>query len=51
MLAQERVRELHDGLVDSKFVVFEKSGHFAPVEEPDKFKAEVYRFLGKSEVP
>ncbi len=31
---------------NSKFVLFENSGHFAPVEEPEAFKAKVYEFLG-----
>lgn len=46
MLPPERVRELHDGLRDSRWVVFESSGHFAPIEEPDKFQAVVLEFLG-----
>jgi len=45
-LTPEKFRELHDGLADSRFVVFEQSGHFAQVEEPEAFKAEVYAFLG-----
>jgi pimeloyl-ACP methyl ester carboxylesterase len=27
-------------------VVFEKSGHFSPMEEPEGFKAAVHGFLG-----
>jgi proline iminopeptidase len=46
MLPPERVRVLHEGLPDSDFVVFEKSGHFAPVEEPTAFEAVVFNFLG-----
>ena len=42
----DKVRELHDGLPDSEFVVFEDSGHFAPVEEPEAFKTAVFAFLG-----
>jgi proline iminopeptidase len=42
----EKSRELHDGLVDSEFLVFEHSGHFAPLEEPEAFKAAVFRFVG-----
>jgi len=42
----DKVRELHDGLPDSEFVVFEGSGHFAPVEEPEAFKTAVFAFLG-----
>ena len=46
MLPPERVKVLADGLPNSKFTVFEKSGHFSPVEEPEGFKAAVYAFLG-----
>jgi pimeloyl-ACP methyl ester carboxylesterase len=46
MLPPSRVKVLADGLPNSKFVVFEKSGHFSPVEEPEGFKAAVYDFLG-----
>jgi proline iminopeptidase len=46
MLAPEKVRELHEGLADSKFVLFDESGHFSPVEEPEKFETVVYEFLG-----
>ena len=46
MLPPERVGQLHDGLPDSTFLVFEQSGHFAPVEEPEAFESAVYSFLG-----
>ncbi len=46
MLTPEKVREIHDGLGNSKFVLFEGSGHFSPVEEPEAFKVQVYEFLG-----
>jgi proline iminopeptidase len=46
MLPPERVKVLADGLPDARFVVFEESGHFSPMEEPDGFKAAVYGFLG-----
>lgn len=42
----EKVRELHHGLSRSKFVVFEASGHFAPLEEPETFRAVVLEFWG-----
>jgi pimeloyl-ACP methyl ester carboxylesterase len=45
-IAVEKVREIHDGLADSRFVVFESSGHFAPVEEVEAFKQTVWDFLG-----
>ncbi len=43
-LPPEKVRELHDGLSDSEFVVFPSSGHFAPLEEPEAFQAKVLEF-------
>ena len=46
MLPPERVKVLADGLPRAEFVVFETSGHFSPVEEPEGSKAAVYTFLG-----
>jgi pimeloyl-ACP methyl ester carboxylesterase len=46
MLPPERVKVLAEGIPGARFVVFEKSGHFAPVEEPEAFRAAVYGFLG-----
>jgi proline iminopeptidase len=46
MAPPEKVKALADGLPHSKFVVFEHSGHFAPVEEPAAFQVAVYGFLG-----
>jgi proline iminopeptidase len=46
MLPPSRVKVLADGLPNSQFVVFEKSGHFSAMEEPEGFKAAVYGFLG-----
>src|SRR5512143_224815 len=46
MLPPSRVKALADGLRDARFVVFERSGHFSAVEEPEAFKATVYDFLG-----
>jgi proline iminopeptidase len=51
MMPPERVKPLHDGLPDSRFLVFEDSGHFAPVEEPERFKSEVFGFLGVGDEP
>ncbi len=48
MMPPERVRELHDGLPDSRFVVLESSGHYAPLEEPVAFATAVLDFLGLS---
>jgi proline iminopeptidase len=46
MLPPENAQILHDGLNDSTWSVFEESGHFAPVEEPERFRREVLEFLG-----
>ena len=46
MSTPEKVRELADGLPDSVYVLFENSGHFAPLEEPERFEATVLEFLG-----
>jgi proline iminopeptidase len=48
MLPPERVKTLAGGLPNAMFRVFERSGHFAPVEEPEAFKAAVHGFLGVS---
>ena len=46
MLPTDKAQEIHDGLTDSEFIIFDQSGHFAPVEEPEKFQSVVYQFLG-----
>jgi len=46
LLPPSRVKVLADGLPHSQFVVFERSGHFSAVEQPEDFKAAVYAFLG-----
>jgi proline iminopeptidase len=46
MVPPEDVRLLHEGLADSQFVVFEGSGHYAPLEEPEAFQTTVLEFLG-----
>jgi pimeloyl-ACP methyl ester carboxylesterase len=43
----ERAREISQGIPGSQFVVFERSGHFSPVEEQDTFVATIRRFLGQ----
>ena len=45
MLPPEQVEELHEGIPDSRFVVFENSGHFAMVEEPEKWQKVVLDFI------
>lgn len=46
MFPPEKVRRLADGLKNATFVVFEKSGHFSPLEEPEAFTKAVFGFLG-----
>jgi pimeloyl-ACP methyl ester carboxylesterase len=46
LLPPERVKVLADGLPNATFTVFERSGHFSPVEEPEGFRAAVWSFLG-----
>jgi proline iminopeptidase len=43
-----RSQELATGINGAKLVVFADSGHFAPIEEPELFKATVFGFLGVS---
>jgi proline iminopeptidase len=45
-MSEAKVQEIHDGIADSEFVVFESSGHFSPVEEPEAFKQTIWDFLG-----
>lgn len=47
-ISMARSQELADGIENAKLVVFDKSGHFAPIEEPELFKATVFSFLGVS---
>ncbi|GMR23407.1 MAG: hypothetical protein BMS9Abin37_1832 [Acidobacteriota bacterium] len=37
--------EIAAGIPDARYELFEESGHFAPVEEPEKFVAMVTSFL------
>ena len=41
-----KVKEIADGIKGATFKVFAKSGHFAPLEEPEAFRAAVFEFLG-----
>lgn len=45
MIPLEKAKAMDEGLSDSELVAFEDSGHFAPVEELDKFKTVLYKFL------
>ena len=46
MSPPEKVKVLADGLPDSVYVLFENSGHFSPIEEPELFEKTVFGFLG-----
>jgi proline iminopeptidase len=45
MLPIGKGEEIADGIPDATFVLFEDSGHFAPLEEPAKFQSMVLEFL------
>ena len=47
-MSPEKIKEIADGIKGATFKVFEHSGHFAPIEEADAFKATVFEFLGVS---
>lgn len=51
LLPPESMEPLARGLPDAEFVVFEASGHFAPLEEPEPFREAVFRFLGVAPGP
>lgn len=46
LLPPAAMRPLADGLPDAEFAVFGESGHFGPIEEPERFREVVFRFLG-----
>lgn len=41
-----KAEEMKQGIRNARLVVFEKSGHFAPLEEPEAFQKEVVAWLG-----
>jgi proline iminopeptidase len=41
-----QAEEMRDGIPDATLVVLERSGHFAPLEEPEAFRQAVFDFLG-----
>ncbi len=45
LLPAERAEEMSAGLADAEYRVFENSGHFAPLEEPEAFVRAVVEFL------
>jgi 3-oxoadipate enol-lactonase len=46
MMPPEKVKELADGIAGAEYAVFERSGHFAPAEETERFTEVVWGFLG-----
>ncbi len=51
MTPASKGRELADGIAGATFLLFEESGHFAPVEEPEAFREAVWEFLGSTSRP
>ena len=45
-IAFNLMKQLADGLPDSVYVLFENSGHFAPLEEPKRVESMVFDFVG-----
>lgn len=45
----EKAWEMDEALPDSTLLLLEKSGHFAPIEEPGAFRGAVWQFLGVTE--
>lgn len=45
MMPVAKAEEIADGIPDAELVVFDNSGHFAPLEEPDRFVQMVSDFL------
>jgi proline iminopeptidase len=46
MLPVRKGQEIADGIPDARLEVFEESGHFAPIEEPERFQRLVLELLG-----
>ncbi len=40
-----KMEHIRDGLPDAKLIVFENSGHFASLEEPERFEKTVAAFI------
>lgn len=45
MMPASKGEDLADGIPNARFVLFEKSGHYAPAEEPQAFEDLVYTFF------
>jgi len=45
ILTPAMVKPMADEMPDARFLVFENSGHFAPLEEPERFLAVIGEFL------
>ena len=51
VLPTDKAVEIEEGIPGAAFVVFEASGHFAPLEEPEKFLETVLEFLDNDVSP
>ena len=51
MLPIDKAEEIADGILDAALVVFEDSGHFAPLEKPEKFLKTILEFLDNDVSP
>jgi proline iminopeptidase len=45
LLPPARVNEIAEGIPDARYELFEESGHFAPIEQAEKFQDLVFEFL------
>ena len=45
MVSPAKVEETHEAIAGSRFLLFENSSHFAPLEEPEKFVNAVVEFV------
>ena len=50
-MTETLVKPLIAGIRGAAWVVFENSAHFAPVEEPDRYRDVLTAFLGQVEAP
>jgi pimeloyl-ACP methyl ester carboxylesterase len=51
LLPPDRVKEIADGVPGARFVLFEHSGHFSPLEEPEAFANAVRSFVAAGDGP
>jgi pimeloyl-ACP methyl ester carboxylesterase len=46
LIPTARAEEMQKGIPESRLVIFQSSGHFAPLEEPEAFQNEVFDWIG-----